>query len=104
MDRIEHRLFTVVTHTFTWRDRLRLLFGRELKVRVETTTDVEVRKAEGRSEVTVAPIIRPRPAKRLPYSNGPRRDPFTYQEGDESDPLFLEYSRRERGALLLRRS
>lgn len=99
------QLFSVVTFTLPWRERLRVLFGREIRVRVETTTDVQVQKAEGRSDVSVAPIFPPRPekAEAITTRSRPKRDPFVYREGDEADPRFLDFSRRGLSSLYLRR-
>lgn len=102
MDRPQ--LFSVVTFTLPWRERLRVLFGREVRVRVETTTDVQVSTAEGRSDVSVAPLFPPRaPKKGAATLRSVRRDPSIYQEGDEADPRFLDFSRRGRSSLYLRR-
>lgn len=97
------KLLTTVTFTLSWGERLRALLGREVRVRVEATTNVELKKAEGRSDVSVEPLFAAAPAKRMPYAREPQRDHSIYREGDEADPRFLDFSRRDRGTLYIRR-
>lgn len=57
----KNEVVSIVRFQLSWVDRLRALFGREVRVRVETSTDApEIRKASSRSEVSVEPIFRAR--------------------------------------------
>lgn len=53
-----NKITSHITFELPWRDRLRVLFGRTVHVRVETETNVEVRTASAKSGVTVDPIFR----------------------------------------------
>lgn len=92
MDR--NKLYTVVALRFPWRDRLRILFGREAVVRIATRTDVPVHTAESVTEVQVPLLFDPRVELTAEREEPPTRP----------GPVFLGYERCARSETLLRGS